>query len=137
MEGKPSPTGEGKSSMGEGKVSSSSAAAAPGGRSSNLIKKLTKKVLKGMSKLRFKEWFSGEEVDQFRDNPDVARLDPLFLRWQDNMEQLLTRFAAEEGLESPGEIISALEDCRSDTGDWKTLNNLINSMTEKEVRGAC
>ena len=89
MEGKSSPTGEGKSSMGEGKVSSSSAAAAPGGRSSNLIKKLTKKVLKGMSKLRFKEWFSGEEVDQFRDNPDVARLDPLFLRWQDNMEQLL------------------------------------------------
>ena len=124
---------EGKSSEGkssEGKVSSSGA---PSSRSSNLIKKLTKKVLKGMSKLRFKEWFSEEEVDQFRDNADLSRMEPLFHRWQDNMEELLTRFAAEEGLESPSEIINALEECRSDTGDWKTLNNLINSMTEKEV----
>ena len=118
---------EGKS--GEGKVAS-----APSARSANLIKKLTKKVLKGMSKLRFKEWFSAEEVDQFRDNADTSALNPLFHRWQDKMEELLTLFAAQEGLESPGEIVSALEECRSDTGDWKTLNNLINSMTEKEVR---
>ena len=82
----------------------------------------------------FKEWFSAEEVDQFRDNADTSALNPLFHRWQDKMEELLTLFAAQEGLESPGEIVSALEECRSDTGDWKTLNNLINSMTEKEVR---
>ena len=131
-----SKTGEGKSSAGEGKVSSGGGGGAGRARSSNLIKKLTKKVLKGMSKLRFKEWFTAEEVEQFRDTADMAKMDPLFERWQDKMEQLLTRFAAEEGLESPGEIISALEDCRSDTGDWKTLNNLINSMTEKEVRGS-
>ena len=121
-----SKTGEGKS--GEGKVSSSASA-----RSSNLIKKLTRKVLKDMSKLRFREWFTEEEVDQFRDNADLSRMEPLFHRWQDKMEDLLTKFAADEGLESPSEIISALEECRCDTGDWKTLNNLINSMTEKEV----
>ena len=124
-----SKAGEGKS--GEGKVSSSGS---PSARSTNLIKKLTKQVIKGMSKLRFKEWFTEEEVDQFRDNADLSRMEPLFHRWQDKMEELLTHFASQEGLESPGEIISALEECRSNTGDWITLNNLISSMTEKEVR---
>ena len=92
-----------------------------------------KKVLKNMARLRYREWFTEEEIDRFRDNADTASLDPLFHRFQDKMEELLTGFAADEGLESPSEIIEALEACRSETGEWKQLNNLINSMTEKEL----
>ena len=87
-----------------------------------------------MAKLRFREWFTTEEIDLFRDNADTTRLVPLFERFQDKMEAVLMKHARNSGLDSPEELIGALAEARAENPDeWKTLNNLIDSMTEKEL----
>ena len=129
------------------------------GSKTNLVKKLTKNVIKEvnfqltswrktksiltsplflfftqMAKLRYREWFTTAEIDLFRDNADTSRLQPLFERFQDNMEACLMKHARNNGLDTPEELIDALTEARAENPEeWKTLNNLIDSMTEKEL----
>jgi|TARA_B110000208_G_C11596253_1_gene368252 hypothetical protein len=87
-----------------------------------------------MAKLRFREWFTPEEIDLFRDNADTSRLIPLFERFQDKMEAVLLKHAGNNGMETPEELIDALAEARAENpAEWKTLNNLIDSMTQKEL----
>ena len=87
-----------------------------------------------MAKLRYREWFTTAEIDLFRDNADTSRLQPLFERFQDNMEACLMKHARNNGLDTPEELIDALTEARAENPEeWKTLNNLIDSMTEKEL----
>jgi hypothetical protein len=87
-----------------------------------------------MAKLRFREWFTSDEINLFHDNPDTSQLIPLFERFQDKMEATLMKHARNNGMETPEELIDALTEARADNPEeWKVLNNLIDSMTEKEL----
>tara|TARA_B100000795_G_scaffold269686_1_gene259931 strand:- start:3285 stop:3605 length:321 start_codon:yes stop_codon:yes gene_type:complete len=87
-----------------------------------------------MAKLRFREWFTSDEIDLFRDNPDTSQLIPLFERFQNKMEDVLMKHARNSGLDSAEELVHALSEARAENPEeWKTLNNLIDSMTEKEL----
>jgi len=87
-----------------------------------------------MAKLRFREWFTADEINLFHDNPDTSQLIPLFERFQDKMEATLMKHARNNGMETPEELIDALTEARADNPEeWKVLNNLIDSMTEKEL----
>ena len=98
----------------------------------SLISKLNLKLLQDRGRHCFKEWFTNEEIDSFRDNPDIDQLEPLFVRYQNKMEAALEDFAAEEGLGDPSEIIDALRQVRDERDEWKKLDKMIDTMTKKE-----
>ena len=43
----------------------------------------------------FSDWFTYDEIDWFRDNADISKLNPLFDRYQNKMEEALEKTAAE------------------------------------------
>ena len=87
-----------------------------------------------MSKLRYRGWFTADEIDLFRNNADTSQLLPLFERYQDKMEVVLMKHARNNGLETAEALVEALAEARAENPEeWKVLNNLIDSMTEKEL----
>jgi hypothetical protein len=81
----------------------------------------------------FSNWFTYDEIDWFRDNADLSKLNPLFYRYQDKMEKLLEKVAAELDITTHSGIIAKLEEETSGRkGQWRVLDRMISIMTEKE-----
>ena len=81
----------------------------------------------------FSNWFSYDEIDWFRDNADLSKLNPLFHRYQDNMEKALENVAAELDITTHAGILAKLEEeTAGRTGQWRVLDRMICIMTEKE-----
>ncbi len=81
----------------------------------------------------FSAWFTYDEIDWFRDNADLSKMDPLFSRYQDKMEAALEGVAAELGITSHADIIARLEsETGGRKGQWRVLNRMIDIMTRRE-----
>ena len=81
----------------------------------------------------FSTWFTYDEIDWFRDNADISKMNPLFVRYQDNMEAALEKTAAELDITTHQGIIAKLEEeTGGRKGQWRVLNRMIDVMTQKE-----
>ena len=82
---------------------------------------------------KFSDWFTYDEIDWFRDNADISKLNPLFDRYQNKMEEALEKTAAELDITNHSGIIAKLEEeTGGRKGQWRVLNRMINIMTERE-----
>ena len=110
--------------------SSSSSSSAPAGPS--LIMRLMRRLMVERGKHCFRDWFTEEEILSFRTS---ANVEGLFERYQRKMEASLTAFAHEEdaGLETPEDIVRALERARDETDEYRQLDKLVNSIGRREV----
>ena len=81
----------------------------------------------------FSSWFTYDEIDWFRDNADLSKMDPLFTRYQDKMEASMEECAAELGLKTHDAIIRRLqEETGGRKGQWRLLERMIDIMTKRE-----
>ena len=81
----------------------------------------------------FSSWFTYDEIDWFRDNADISKMDPLFRRYQDKMEVSLEECAEEIGLKTHEAIIGKLqEETGGRKGQWRLLERMIDIMTKRE-----
>ena len=105
-----------------------------GGRSlvSLLIDKLFNQT-ESERDVTFSTWFTYDEIDWFRDNADISKMDPLFVRYQDRMEEALEKTAAELDITTHQGIIAKLEEeTGGRKGQWRVLNRMIDIMTQRE-----
>ena len=80
----------------------------------------------------FSSWFTYDEIDWFRDNADLSKMDPLFTRYQDKMEASMEECAAELGLKTHDAIIRRLRGNGGRKGQWRLLERMIDIMTKRE-----
>lgn len=81
----------------------------------------------------FSSWFTYDEIDWFRDNADMSKMDPLFIKYQENMESAVKDCAKELGLSTEEAIIEKLRDeTGGRKGQWRLLERMIDIMTKRE-----
>ena len=94
--------------------------------------RLMRRLMVERGKHCFRDWFTEEEILSFRTSADV---EGLFERYQEKMEASLTAFAQEEdaSLETPEDIVRALERARDETEEYRQLDKLVNAIGRREV----
>lgn len=81
----------------------------------------------------FDSWFTYDEIDWFRDNADLRRLEPLFTRYQRKMEESIEAVAREIGLTSHDEIFRRLqEETAGREGQWRLLDRMLSVIDDRE-----
>ena len=81
----------------------------------------------------FDQWFSYDEVDWFRDNADISRLNPLFERYQRKMEESIEVIGEELGLTSHDAIYRRLEqESGGSGGQRRLLDRMLSIIDDRE-----